>query len=136
MLTADYHEGEPLRSPQTDISEFAGGTVFRAAVVLAMVLLPSALYLNLIRGTGADLLYLMVMWPPVIVGIALLFYLSARSFFEKPDTRFLNADIPSSVPITSYRGRCPRCNGKVYHADERCRWCDWSVVDDRLRPPL
>jgi len=110
--------------------------LFRAAVVLAMVLLPSVVYLFTIHGSGEGFLYMMVMWPPVVIGIFLLFYMSAHSMLARPEGRYYANNASHSSPITSYKGRCPSCNGKVYEEDRSCRWCDWDVVEDRLRPPV
>ncbi|MDI3483383.1 MAG: hypothetical protein PWQ88_1254 [Candidatus Methanomethylophilaceae archaeon] len=111
----------------------------KALVIIAIILLPSTLYLTAVDvDTDSTLLYLMIMWPPVIIGLALFLVIIVQHFFHKrPQSKDLGLT-PDSLnfkSLSNVKGRCPRCNGKVFEGDVKCRWCDWEIIEDRLRRP-
>lgn len=108
----------------------------RGFIVLGMVLLPTVLYLTFIGNSLDSDLFLLIMWPPVLLGLGLFYYTIMQVLeYGRPSTLDIRSE-PVEVPFNSHLGRCPRCNGKVLHGDRNCRWCGWEVDSSRLRPPV
>lgn len=126
-----------MKRMKDDEKALSDSTIVRLGIILGMVLLPTVLYLTFISNLLESELFLFVMWPPVLLGLGLLYYTIIQNLeVGRPSTAYGRSSRPVQVPVFSYKGRCPLCNGKVFHEESRCRWCDWEVVEDRLRPPV
>lgn len=127
-----------MKTIRKDKEAMTDGMVARAVMVIGTALLPTTLYVTFIGNELGSDLFLLVMWPPVLLGLGILYYTIIRNINgSRPYSQYTRPRQASDdiVPV-SYIGRCPRCNGKVFVGDENCRWCGWDVLEDRLRAPV
>ncbi len=123
---------------RTDEKAMGDSLGARAVMVIGTALLPTALYSTVIGNEFSSDLFLLIMWPPVLMGLGILYYTIIRNFNgNRPYSQYTKPrKFPDDIVSKSYIGRCPQCNGKVFVGDENCRWCGWEVLDDRLRAPV
>ncbi len=130
--------GEQIKIIQKDYEAIGDSLGARAVMVIGTALFPTTLYVTFIGQEIGSELFLLIMWPPVLMGLGVLYYTIIRNFNgSRPYSHHTRPRKgPDDIVPVSYVGRCPQCNGKVFVGDENCRWCGWEVLDDRLRAPI